>query len=114
MCFNDQPVILTGTFLSVDCTTAPFELPEGVEVYYDSPYEDVPVPKGCKIHYHCNEGRFPDGKTWRSGVCGKDGKFNIEDLEECTMEAVKSSDEAKPKKSSGAKRTAQAGGKSNN
>jgi len=94
---------------SGDCTEAPFELPEGVEVYYDEPYEDVPVPKGCKIFYHCTEGRFPDGKTWRVGACGKDGKFNIEDLEACTTEAIKSSDEPKAKKSSGVKRTAQSG-----
>ena len=83
-----------------------------MEVYYEDPHDDVPVPKGSKIHYHCSDGRFPDGKTWRSGVCGKDGKFSNPHLEACTHETIKSSDdEVKPKKGSGIKRKAQSGGK---
>ena len=103
-------------FLVLDCADLPYEVPEGVEVYYQEPYDGLPLPKNHKIYYRCLQGRFPDGRTWRVGVCRKDGSgaFDIAPMEECTMEAIKveaGEDKGKPKAQNKIKRKAQAGGK---
>ena len=99
----------------LDCIEPPFSAADGVEVYYDSPYAGLPLPKLSKIYYRCLQGHFPDGKTWRVGVCKKDGsgKFSIAPQEDCTTEAVvKTEDgEERVKVRSGVKREYQPGGR---
>ena len=77
----------------LDCAHLPFETPEGVDVYYDDPYDGLPIPKGSRIFYKCSQGVFTDGKTWHIGTCKKDGcgEFNIQPLLGCTTEPVKTS-----------------------
>ena len=91
-----------------------------MEVYYEDPYGDLPIPKNNRIFYKCKEGQFANGLTWHTGVCKKDGSgsFNIKPIEECTKELVKAQhgastgrdDDGKPVKET-IKRTYQPGGK---
>ena len=87
-----------------------------MEVFFDGGYTEPPVPKGSKIYYHCDEGHFPNGKTWHVGLC-KNGEFTVTKLQACTTDKVDAGDDddedEKPRKSkkSGVKRTAQKGGK---
>ena len=112
--FNPLPRLEQQVIYFLDCTTLPFETPEGVEVYFDNGFTEPPVPKGSKIFYHCEEGHFPDGKTWHIGQC-KNGQFTITPLEDCTTEKVEKVDDdekpSKAKKTPGIKRKPQKGGK---
>merc|ERR1719402_658249 len=93
-----------------DCEKLPFDTPEGVEVFFDNGFTEPPVPRGSQIYYHCEEGHFPDGKTWHIGSC-KGGEFTISPLEECSTDKVEKPDADKPTKAkkSGVKRSPQKG-----
>merc|ERR1719244_307835 len=74
------------------CTFLPFDTPDDVDVYFDGSYEEIPVPSGVKIMYKCQEGWFSSGKSWSIGKCGKDGRFDIEPLSECSTEKISKDD----------------------
>ena len=99
---------------SLDCTKQPFQLPDGVDAFYDDSLTDLPVAAGSKVYYKCTNGKFSDGKSWVIGKCKKDGSgvIDVEPLSDCTTEHVKvdgGAPEKKEKKK--VSRKAQSGGR---